>query len=150
MHQDIILDPKKLTELFVSYLKDMKQDHIIFYVHPEAIKELAELKITLNDIQKQKDDLKYRASTILYQNNAITGEEKIGQKGYLFNIHCFTDIWKVLCDLATKNIPEDFGISAAKIENAAAKFKFIPLTEEQYGDHKVRERAIVRILLPKK
>ena len=40
MLKDLIMDKKKLIELLISYLKDMKQDHIIIYLHPEAIKEL--------------------------------------------------------------------------------------------------------------
>jgi len=86
----------------------------------------------------------------LFTNNAITPESKIGMKGFKFEVFAFTDMWEAMCDLITKNIPEDMGISSTKLDNIVGKFKFVPLNEEQFGDKKIKERAMVRILLPKK
>lgn len=40
MLKELIMDKKKLIELLLGYLKDMKQDHLVIYLNPEAIREL--------------------------------------------------------------------------------------------------------------
>lgn len=94
--------------------------------------------------------MKNQVARALFTNNAITPEPKIGAKGYRFEILCFTDMWEAMCDLITKNIPDDLNISQAKLDNIVSKFKFVPLNEEQFGDRKIKERAMVRVLLPSK
>jgi hypothetical protein len=38
---------------------------------------------------------------------------------YKFNVNCFTDIWRAVCDLATKNVTKEVEISQSKLDGIA-------------------------------